>query len=73
MIFFSSKFNLLHDPDSIKTGTNERPLPGIFIGFERAGRLPAIAEPISTDSISIAVNGDLQKIKINKLSIQSRK
>jgi hypothetical protein len=64
LFHFLINFHLLHDPDSIKTGTNERPLPGMFIGLERAGRLPTIVAPISTDSMSIAVRGDLEDKKI---------
>lgn len=50
-------FRVLHDPDSIKTGTRGRPPEvdvGILTGVERAGRF-TIAEPISTESISIDV------------------
>lgn len=53
---------LLHDPDSMSTGTNGLipPETGIFMGFDLAGRLTVLPEPISTDSVSIEVRGDLE-------------
>lgn len=52
---------VLHEPDSMRTGTAERPFPdrGMFIGFERAGRFPALLIPTSTASESICDNGAL--------------
>lgn len=55
--------NLLQEPDSIKTGMAERqilpPGKGIFIGLERAGRVPVILIPTSTASESMKDNGAL--------------
>lgn len=76
---FFLKENLLQDPDSMRTGTKGRPVlvQGIFMGVERAGRLP-IAEPISTESMSIEVNEFLWKkvsnlIRISKSFSESTK
>lgn len=56
------QLHVLHEPDSIRTGTADRPFPdsGIFIGFERAGRFPALFIPTSTASESICDNGALE-------------
>lgn len=56
---------ILADPDSISTGTMPRPsaIGGIGIGFERAGRFAGEFTPISTDSLSMCCNGDLNQGK----------
>lgn len=56
--------SLLHEPDSIRTGTAERPPPGIgiFTGLERAGRLQELPTPTSTASRSDNDKGPLRSI-----------
>lgn len=66
----SAEFELLHDPDSMSTGTNGLipPETGIFIGLDRAGRFTVpLPAPISTDSVSIEVSGDLEKKERNEI------
>lgn len=61
---------LLHDPDSMSMGTNGLipPEMGIFMGLERAGRFTMFPGPISTESVSIDVNGELERfVKYRKL------
>lgn len=55
---------LLHEPDSIRTGTAARPLPGIgmLTGLERAGRLQELPTPTSTASRSDNDNGPLHNV-----------
>lgn len=65
----SAEFELLHDPDSMSTGTNGLipPETGIFIGLDRAGRFTGpLPAPISTDSVSIEVSGELEKKERNE-------